>query len=81
VATPNTDFQPMNVTFGLFDALYRRVSGKRRRGEALAARALDTIEALRSNPLAGDYPEQKICSKPPIDKSPPICQNVDNRIR
>jgi methylenetetrahydrofolate--tRNA-(uracil-5-)-methyltransferase len=55
VATPNGDFQPMNVTFGLFEALDRRISGKRRRGEALAARALETIEALRCNPLAGDF--------------------------
>ncbi len=55
IAAPNADFQPMNVTFGLLEPMNRRISGKRQRYEALANRALDVIEALRENPLCGDF--------------------------
>ncbi|MDR3052138.1 MAG: methylenetetrahydrofolate--tRNA-(uracil(54)-C(5))-methyltransferase (FADH(2)-oxidizing) TrmFO [Oscillospiraceae bacterium] len=55
VATPNTDFQPMHINFGLLDAPGVRAHNKQRRYEHLAARALDMVEALRSNPLAADF--------------------------
>lgn len=40
-------FAPMNVTFGLFPPLDRRVRDKKARYEAYAARALDRLEAWR----------------------------------
>ncbi len=49
------DFQPMNANFGMIEPLPRRVRGKRERYEAMAVRALDTIEAIRSNPLSCDF--------------------------
>jgi methylenetetrahydrofolate--tRNA-(uracil-5-)-methyltransferase len=57
VSTPNADFQPMHVNFGLMDPLDKRAAGKRARYEALANRAFDVIEAIRRNPLAGDAQE------------------------
>lgn len=47
VSTPNRDFQPMNVNFGLFAPLEKRVRGKRARGEAMAERALTFVSELR----------------------------------
>ncbi|MDI6907635.1 MAG: FADH(2)-oxidizing methylenetetrahydrofolate--tRNA-(uracil(54)-C(5))-methyltransferase TrmFO [Thermoanaerobacterales bacterium] len=41
-------FAPMNVTFGLFPPLERRVRDKKARCEAYAARALDRLEAWRA---------------------------------
>ncbi|NIR46535.1 MAG: methylenetetrahydrofolate--tRNA-(uracil(54)-C(5))-methyltransferase (FADH(2)-oxidizing) TrmFO [Gemmatimonadetes bacterium] len=38
------NFQPMNANFGLLEPLAQRIRGKRRRREALAARALNDIE-------------------------------------
>ena len=55
VAHATGDFQPMNANFGLIEALDKRVRNKQQRYAALAARALDAIEALRSNPLAQDF--------------------------
>jgi len=49
VSTPNADFQPMHINFGLMDPLDKRVLGKRARYEALANRAFDVIEAIRCN--------------------------------
>ncbi len=59
VATPNSDFQPMNVTFGLIDGLPGKfIRNKVQRYEAIANRAMDTIEALRANPLTADFGRQ-----------------------
>ncbi len=55
VAQASGDFQPMNANFGLIEPFPRRVRNKQQRYGLIAARALDTIEALRSNPLAGDF--------------------------
>ena len=55
VAHATGDFQPMNANFGLIDSLERRVKNKQQRYSLIAARALDTIEALRSNPLCADF--------------------------
>ena len=49
------DFQPMNANFGLIDPCEKRIRNKQERYAHVAARALDTIEALRSNPLACDF--------------------------
>lgn len=49
------DFQPMNANFGLIAPLERRIRNKQERYGAIAARALDVIEALRSNPLHDDF--------------------------
>ncbi|MEG6521671.1 methylenetetrahydrofolate--tRNA-(uracil(54)-C(5))-methyltransferase (FADH(2)-oxidizing) TrmFO [Desulfotomaculum sp. 1211_IL3151] len=38
-----TNFQPMNITFGLFPELPVRIKGKRERGQAQAQRALKTL--------------------------------------
>ena len=48
-------FQPMNANFGLIEPYEKRIRNKQERYGAIAARALDTIEALRSNPLACDF--------------------------
>ena len=49
------DFQPMNANFGLIDPCEKRIRNKQERYGYVAARALDTIEAIRSNPLACDF--------------------------
>jgi methylenetetrahydrofolate--tRNA-(uracil-5-)-methyltransferase len=41
-------FQPMNANFGLFPPLGHRVRSKKEKNEAIAARALEGIEALKS---------------------------------
>ena len=41
-----TDFQPMNVNFGLIPPLGYRVKGKRNKNAELSRRALDTLERL-----------------------------------
>jgi methylenetetrahydrofolate--tRNA-(uracil-5-)-methyltransferase len=43
-----TDFQPMNINFGLFPALETVVRGKRERYRALADRALGLIENIKA---------------------------------
>ncbi len=55
VAHATGDFQPMNANFGLIAPCERRIRGKQERYAAVAARALDVIEALRSNPLSCDF--------------------------
>ena len=58
VAQATGDFQPMNANFGLLAAYEKRIRNKQERYGAIAARSMDVIEAIRSNPLAGDfYPE------------------------
>ena len=44
-----SDFQPMNVTFGIMDALDTRIRNKRERCEALSRRALSHIDELISH--------------------------------
>lgn len=46
VATPNQDFQPMNITFGLIDSLDKRVRNKMQRYEMIAERALAVVREL-----------------------------------
>ena len=46
IATPNHDFQPMNVTFGLIDGLDRRVRNKAQRYEAISERAIGIVREL-----------------------------------
>ncbi|MFC5401926.1 FADH(2)-oxidizing methylenetetrahydrofolate--tRNA-(uracil(54)-C(5))-methyltransferase TrmFO [Cohnella soli] len=41
-------FQPMNANFGLFPPLDRRMKSKKEKNEAIAARALEGIEALKA---------------------------------
>ncbi len=55
VSREQADFQPMNINFGIMAPLPRKVRGKKERALAVAARSLDRIEALRSNPLAEDF--------------------------
>ena len=55
IAHAGGDFQPMNVNFGLIDPLERRVRGKQERYAQVAQRAMDVIEAIRSNPLQADF--------------------------
>ncbi|MEW6698572.1 MAG: FADH(2)-oxidizing methylenetetrahydrofolate--tRNA-(uracil(54)-C(5))-methyltransferase TrmFO [Bacillota bacterium] len=40
---PGGNFQPMNVTFGLFPELPMRIKGKKERGQAQGARALEKL--------------------------------------
>lgn len=55
VSGATADFQPMNANFGLIDSCEKRIRNKQERYAHVAARALDTIEAIRSNPLACDF--------------------------
>lgn len=55
VSQATGDFQPMNANFGLIAPLEKRIRNKQERYGALAARSLDVIEALRSNPLHDDF--------------------------
>ena len=55
IASPNSDFQPMNANFGLIDPLKKRVRNKQERYAQVAERALNVIEAIRSNPLRADF--------------------------
>ena len=55
VACASGSFQPMNANFGLLEPLSVRIRGKHERYLAMAGRSLDYIEALRCNPLQGDY--------------------------
>ena len=55
VAHATGDFQPMNANFGLLEPYEKRIRSKQERYGAIAARSLNFIEALRSNPLACDF--------------------------
>ena len=55
VAHAGGDFQPMNANFGLIAPYPQRIRNKQERYGRIAARALDVIEALRSNPLCADF--------------------------
>ena len=58
VAQATGDFQPMNANFGLIAGYPKKIRNKQERYGAIAARSLNYIEALRSNPLEADfYPE------------------------
>ena len=55
VAHASGDFQPMNANFGLIAAFPKKIRNKQERYGQIAARSLDVIEALRSNPLCADF--------------------------
>jgi len=55
VAHATGDFQPMNANFGLIAAFPKKIRNKQERYGQIAARALDVIEAIRSNPLCADF--------------------------
>lgn len=61
VAHASGDFQPMNANFGLIAPYERRIRNKQERYGHIAARSLNVIEALRSNPLACDFCEEARC--------------------
>ena len=46
ISTPNSDFQPMNITFGLIDGLDKRVRSKAQRYELISQRAIDIVRDL-----------------------------------
>ncbi len=48
-AEPRRDFQPMNITFGLFPPLSGKIRGKRERGRAHAERALNKLREFLDN--------------------------------
>jgi len=55
VAQATGDFQPMNANFGLIAPYEKRIRNKQERYGRIAERALNMIEALRSNPLRADF--------------------------
>ena len=55
VAHAAGDFQPMNANFGLIAAYPKKIRNKQERYGQIAARSLNVIEALRSNPLCEDF--------------------------
>lgn len=48
VSSPNRNFQPMNVTFGILDGITERIRSKQQRYEKIAERALDKIRELKA---------------------------------
>ncbi len=48
ISTPTKDFQPMNANFGILAPMSVRIRDKKERYHALAERALQTIEEMRS---------------------------------
>ena len=46
ISTPNRNFQPMNITFGLMPPLDKRVRDKKARYQMISQRALDSLQAL-----------------------------------
>lgn len=48
VSTPNRDYQPMHITFGLLDPLHDRIRGKEQRNLAISKRALEHIDTLQT---------------------------------
>ena len=46
ISTPNHDFQPMNITFGLLDPLDKRVRNKAQRYEMISKRAIAIVRDL-----------------------------------
>ena len=46
ISTPNADFQPMNITFGLIDPLEKRVRNKAQRYELISERAIGIVRDL-----------------------------------
>ena len=48
ISTPTKDFQPMNANFGILAPMPVRIRDKKERYHALAERALQTIEEMRS---------------------------------
>jgi methylenetetrahydrofolate--tRNA-(uracil-5-)-methyltransferase len=42
-----TDFQPMNINFGIMPPLGYKVKGKRNKNAALSKRSLELLETLR----------------------------------
>ena len=47
VSTPNRDFQPMNVTYGIMEGWPGRIRNKQQRYEKIAERALQKVEEIR----------------------------------
>ena len=47
-----TDFQPMNINFGIIPPLRYRVRGKRNKNAELSRRSLEIIDALRGEVLS-----------------------------
>ncbi|MBQ2323075.1 MAG: hypothetical protein II379_00645, partial [Oscillospiraceae bacterium] len=47
-----TDFQPMNINFGIIPPLGYRVKGKRNKNAELSKRSLTIIDALRDDVLS-----------------------------
>lgn len=46
ISTPNADFQPMNITFGLIDQLDKRIRNKAQRYEMISQRAIGIVREL-----------------------------------
>lgn len=46
IATPNRDFQPMNITFGLIDPIKERIRNKAMRYEKISERAIAIVREL-----------------------------------
>jgi len=51
LTTPSRDFQPSNITFGMFAPLHESIPQKRVRNQALAYRALSDLERLFSHKI------------------------------
>ena len=48
-----TDFQPMNVNFGIFEDLGERIKDKKEKAERFAQRSFEEIEMLKNNIMQG----------------------------
>ena len=53
ISTPNRHFQPMNITFGLMPELGKRVRDKKARYQMISERALNKLQEMLDQGLAG----------------------------
>ncbi len=54
-----TDFQPMNINFGIIPPLGYRVKGKRNKNAELSARSLAVIDGIREDVLEDEMPQAR----------------------
>jgi methylenetetrahydrofolate--tRNA-(uracil-5-)-methyltransferase len=55
IARANSNFQPMNINFGIMDSLDKKIRGKQEKNLAISNRALKTIDYIIKSHYGGIY--------------------------
>ena len=55
IARANSNFQPMNINFGIMDSLDKKIRGKQEKNLAISNRALETIDYIIKSHYGGIY--------------------------